>query len=90
MTDRADSPSASCPDRTGIPREEAWIAAIHKTDETRADPVRRQMELEEKSSALGEASRFIVSVQAATTATPWAGGPGPFLRHGNYPLGREG
>ncbi|HYN77887.1 MAG TPA: ATP-binding protein [Lamprocystis sp. (in: g-proteobacteria)] len=47
--------------------ETLWIEVIRKMDETYADLVRYQVELEEKNSALEEAQQFIASVLAAMT-----------------------
>ncbi|WP_139058749.1 sensor histidine kinase [Thiorhodococcus drewsii] len=44
-----------------------WIEVIHKMDETYADLVRYQIELEEKNSALETAHQFISSVLASMT-----------------------
>ena len=50
-----------------LSQDAAWIEVIQKMDETYADLVRYQTELEEKNAALEEARRFILSVQAAMT-----------------------
>ena len=47
--------------------ETLWIEVIRKMDETYADLVRYQVELEEKNSALEEAQQFIASVLASMT-----------------------
>lgn len=47
--------------------ESAWIDVIRKMDETYADLVRHQVELEEKNSALEDAQRFIASVLSSMT-----------------------
>jgi two-component system, NtrC family, sensor histidine kinase HupT/HoxJ len=56
------------PDTAAGGRQEAlWIEVIHKMDETYADLVRNQVELEEKNTALEAAHQFISSVLAAMT-----------------------
>lgn len=47
--------------------EDAWIEVIRKMDETYADLVHYQIELEQKNSALEDAQRFIASVLASMT-----------------------
>lgn len=47
--------------------EAAWIEVIRKMDETYADLVHYQIELEEKNSALEDAQGFIASVLASMT-----------------------
>ena len=47
--------------------DSVWIEVIQKMDETYADLVRYQVELEEKNSALEEAQRFIASVLTSMT-----------------------
>ena len=58
-------------DAAAWPQEQAgealWIEVIRKMDETYADLVRYQVELEEKNSALEEAQQFIASVLASMT-----------------------
>lgn len=48
-------------------KDAAWIEVIRKMDETYADLVRYQVELEEKNSALEEAQQFISSVLSSMT-----------------------
>jgi len=48
-------------------KDAVWIEVIRKMDETYADLVRYQVELEEKNSALEEAQQFIASVLASMT-----------------------
>lgn len=55
---------ADCPEPTA---EATWIHVIRKMDETYADLVRHQSELEEKNSALEDAQHFIASVLASMT-----------------------
>ena len=47
--------------------EQAWIAVIHKMDETYADLVAQQVALEEKNAALEEAQGFIAGVMGSMT-----------------------
>jgi len=49
------------------PGESLWIEVIRKMDETYADLVRHQVELEEKNCALEDAQQFIASVLASMT-----------------------
>lgn len=64
----ADSPAdKSVEPLSGAGQEEAWIEVIRKMDETYADLLRYQVELEEKNSALEEAQRFISSVLSSMT-----------------------
>lgn len=53
--------------RTDSIPDSVWIEVIRKMDETYADLVRYQVELEEKNSALEEAQQFIASVLASMT-----------------------
>ncbi|WP_437556387.1 sensor histidine kinase [Acidithiobacillus sulfuriphilus] len=48
-------------------QETAWIEVIHKMDETYADLVRYQVELEKKNVALEEAQHFLASILASMT-----------------------
>lgn len=48
-------------------QEAAWIEVIRKMDETYADLVRYQVELEEKNSSLEAAQQFIASVLSSMT-----------------------
>ena len=48
-------------------QEQAWIDVIHKMDETYADLLHYQVELESKNAALEEAQQFITSIEAAMT-----------------------
>ncbi|HRJ51751.1 MAG TPA: ATP-binding protein [Candidatus Thiothrix moscowensis] len=48
-------------------QEQAWIEVIHKMDETYADLLHYQVELESKNAALEEAQQFITSIEAAMT-----------------------
>lgn len=48
-------------------QEQAWIEVIHKMDETYADLLHYQVELESKNTALEEAQQFITSIEAAMT-----------------------
>ena len=52
---------------TNPAQDAMWIEVIRKMDETYADLVRYQVELEEKNSALEEAQHFIASVLASMT-----------------------
>lgn len=54
-------------DSRSMAAEAAWIEVIRKMDETYADLVRHQVELEEKNSALEDAQRFIASVLSSMT-----------------------
>jgi two-component system sensor histidine kinase HupT/HoxJ len=56
-------------DVVGAPAEaeQAWIAVIHKMDETYADLVAQQVALEEKNAALEEAQSFIAGVMGSMT-----------------------
>lgn len=45
--------------------DEAWVSVIRKMDETYADLVRYQVEIEEKNDALEQAQSFLDSVQSA-------------------------
>ena len=47
--------------------EDAWIEVIRKMDETYAELVHYQVELEQKNSALEDSQRFIASVLASMT-----------------------
>ncbi|MFG1411658.1 ATP-binding protein [Xanthobacter sp. VTT E-85241] len=47
--------------------EQAWIAVIRKMDETYAELVTQQVELENKNAALEEAQAFIAGVMASMT-----------------------
>jgi two-component system sensor histidine kinase HupT/HoxJ len=47
--------------------DDAWIEVIRKMDETYADLVRYQVELEQKNTALEDAQRFIASVLSSMT-----------------------
>jgi two-component system sensor histidine kinase HupT/HoxJ len=49
------------------PAEGAWIEVIRKMDETYADLLHYQVELEQKNSALEDAQRFIASVLSSMT-----------------------
>ena len=71
MTPKADADASTAP-TTAVRHEEAagealWIEVIRKMDETYADLVRHQVELEEKNTALEDAQQFIASVLAAMT-----------------------
>ena len=71
MTPKADADANTAP-TAAVQHEDAagealWIEVIRKMDETYADLVRHQVELEEKNSALEEAQQFIASVLAAMT-----------------------
>ena len=48
-------------------QDAAWIEVIRKMDETYADLVRYQVDLEEKNSSLEAAQQFIASVLAPMT-----------------------
>ncbi|MHB0887195.1 sensor histidine kinase [Acidithiobacillus sp.] len=48
-------------------QETAWIEVIQKMDETYADLVRYQVELEKKNAALEEAQHFLASILASMT-----------------------
>ncbi|QRG07996.1 PAS domain-containing protein [Xanthobacter dioxanivorans] len=50
-----------------VDAEEAWIAVIRKMDETYAELVRQQVELEEKNAALEEAQGFIAGLLGSMT-----------------------
>ena len=63
----AAAPASPFDPGADIGQESAWIEVIRKMDETYADLVHHQVELEEKNAALEEAQRFIASVQAAMT-----------------------
>ncbi|MFG1363358.1 sensor histidine kinase [Xanthobacter versatilis] len=66
----ADSPLAlasGAPDFGAVDAEEAWIAVIRKMDETYAELVRQQVELEEKNAALEEAQGFIAGLLGSMT-----------------------
>ncbi|EXJ13870.1 sensor histidine kinase [Imhoffiella purpurea] len=58
---------AEAPEGLGERQDALWIEVIHKMDETYADLVRYQVELEEKNSALEAAHQFISSVLASMT-----------------------
>jgi two-component system sensor histidine kinase HupT/HoxJ len=64
-TDRPQTPFEA----SGAPAEaeQAWIAVIHKMDETYADLVAQQVALEEKNAALEEAQGFIAGVMGSMT-----------------------
>ncbi|MEP9354958.1 ATP-binding protein [Xanthobacter sp. KR7-65] len=51
----------------GVDAEEAWIAVIRKMDETYAELVRQQVELEAKNAALEEAQGFIAGLLGSMT-----------------------
>ncbi len=51
----------------GAEAEQAWIAVIRKMDETYAELVAQQVELETKNDALEEAQAFIAGVMASMT-----------------------
>ncbi|MFG1301632.1 ATP-binding protein [Xanthobacter sp. V3C-3] len=55
------------PDFGAADAEEAWIAVIRKMDETYAELVRQQVELEEKNVALEEAQGFIAGLLGSMT-----------------------
>lgn len=78
MSGRKDTPSDLLPDsplslpRAGtdfgaIDTDEAWIAVIRKMDETYAELVRQQVELEAKNTALEEAQGFIAGLLGSMT-----------------------
>ncbi|MHB1881925.1 MAG: hypothetical protein ACYCPA_07035, partial [Acidithiobacillus sp.] len=48
-------------------QEIVWIDVIHKMDETYADLVRYQVELEKKNGALEDAQHFLASILASMT-----------------------
>ncbi len=54
-------------DGAGPETEQAWIAVIRKMDETYAELVTQQIELEAKNDALEEAQAFIAGVMASMT-----------------------
>jgi two-component system, NtrC family, sensor histidine kinase HupT/HoxJ len=51
----------------GLDAEQAWIAVIRKMDETYAELLTQQVELETKNDALEEAQAFIAGVMASMT-----------------------
>ncbi|WP_296583304.1 ATP-binding protein [Xanthobacter sp.] len=82
MSGRKDAPREQLPDsplagalslpRAGsdfgaIDADEAWIAVIRKMDETYAELVRQQVELEAKNTALEEAQGFIAGLLGSMT-----------------------
>ncbi|MFG1464673.1 ATP-binding protein [Xanthobacter sp. DSM 24535] len=71
-TSRTDYPSAGALGLDAVgslnpEAEQAWIAVIRKMDETYAELVAQQIELENKNSALEEAHAFIAGVMASMT-----------------------
>ena len=62
-----DAGAAAVFDEAASAQDAAWIEVIRKMDETYADLVRYQVELEEKNTALEQAQRFIASVLASMT-----------------------
>lgn len=61
-------PSVTLPEEAGAAdMEGAWIDVIRKLDETYADLVSQQVELERKNAELEEAQAFIASVMASMT-----------------------
>lgn len=61
------TPDALGPAEGAGPQDDLWIEVIRKMDETYADLVRYQVELEQKNAALEAAHQFISSVLASMT-----------------------